>query len=274
MTALDSATTLVTGGSGLLGGAFKRRLPGALYPASAELDVRDPASMDRWLEGRTISTVVHAAAFTSPPKIDQDPLRALETNVWAPRIWLGWRLRARLAGSSTFRPTTCSRETGGSTPKTTRSYPVNRYAWSKLGGECAVRLVPDHLIIRTSFGPDVFPYPKAFHGPVDLAPTRERYGPLRCWRSSPPAHQGTVHLGGPRRTVLEYATSLDPDRVIEPLARADVPFDTPADTSLDTTRYQTLMSRTGRIDTMKVLVAGGAGYIGSRLVPALRERGY
>ena len=36
-------------------------------------------------------------------------------------------------------------------------YPVNKYAWSKLGGECAVRLYDKALIIRTSFGPDEFP---------------------------------------------------------------------------------------------------------------------
>jgi len=41
-------------------------------------------------------------------------------------------------------------------------YPNNEYAWAKLGGECSTRLVSNHLIIRTSFGPLDFPYKEAF----------------------------------------------------------------------------------------------------------------
>jgi dTDP-4-dehydrorhamnose reductase len=243
VTALDQAATLVTGGSGLLGEAFRRLLPAALYPSSAEFDVRDPTSMDRWLEGRAIHTVVHAAAFTSPPKVDQDPLRALETNV------LGTAHVARLAARRLWRLVYISTDyvfkgDRGLYTEEDAVYPVNRYAWSKLGGECAVRLVPNHLIIRTSFGPDVFPYPKAF---ADQWTSRQRVSDTADQMVALIASgaQGTVHLGGPRRTVLEYAISLDPNKAIQPLARADVPFDTPADTSLDTTRYQALMRARG-----------------------------
>lgn len=242
MTAFNPATTLVTGGSGLLGGAFKRLLPAALYPSSAEFDVRDLASMDRWLEDRTIGTVIHAAAFTSPPKVDQDPLRALETNV------LGTTYLARLSALHHWRMVYISTDyvfkgDRGLYTEDDPVYPVNGYAWSKLGGECAVRLVPNHLIIRTSFGPDVFPYPKAFE---DQWTSRQSVtvtaGQMLALIES--GAEGTVHVGGPRRTVLEYAKSLDPERPVAPLARADVPFATPADTSLDTTRFHTLVRGT------------------------------
>jgi hypothetical protein len=53
--------------------------------------------------------------------------------------------------------------------------------------------------------------------------------------------RGTVHVGGPRRSVMEYAKSLDPARDIEPLSLKDVTFVAPVDTSLDTTRYQELV---------------------------------
>ncbi len=49
-------------------------------------------------------------------------------------------------------------------------YPSNKYAWSKPGGECAMRLYDKALIIRTSFGPNTFPYEKAF---VDQWTSRE-----------------------------------------------------------------------------------------------------
>jgi hypothetical protein len=40
---------------------------------------------------------------------------------------------------------------------------------------------------------------------------------------------------------MEYAQSLDPSKIIEPLSLADVTFVAPVDTSLDTTRYRELV---------------------------------
>lgn len=239
MTAFDPAATLFTGGSGLLGGAFKTRLPDVLYPTSSELDVRDAASLERWLDGRTIATIIHAAAFTSPPKIDQDPLRALDANI------VGTANLARLSIARGFRLIYISTDyvfkgDKGLYAEDDPVYPVNKYAWSKLGGECAVRMVPGHLIIRTSFGPDVFPYPKAF---VDQWTSRQGVSAtadqmIALIRSGA---EGTVHVGGPRRSVMEYARSLDPERAVEPLSLADVTFAAPTDTSLDTSRYRALV---------------------------------
>jgi hypothetical protein len=57
--------------------------------------------------------------------------------------------------------------------------------------------------------------------------------------------RGTVHVGGPRQTVMEYARSLDATKVIEPLSLKDVTFIAPVDTSLDTTRYRELLKDEG-----------------------------
>jgi len=50
--------------------------------------------------------------------------------------------------------------------------------------------------------------------------------------------EGVIHLGGPRRTVYEYAKSLDPERPVGQLSIAEVPFAVPKDTSLNTERYE------------------------------------
>ena len=235
----DESSTLFTGGSGLLGGAFRRLLPSAMYPTSSEFDVRDRAAIERWATGRNVTTVIHAAAFTSPPKIDQDPQRAIETNIiGTANIALvclahGWRM-VYISTDYVFRGDR------GSYRESDPVFPVNRYAWSKLGGECATHMVPDSLILRTSFGPDVFPYPKAFtdqwtsrQSVSDTA--RQMIALIRTGAT------GVVHVGGPRRTVMEYALSLDPSKTIEPLSVKDVTFNVPIDTSLDTTRYRELV---------------------------------
>jgi dTDP-4-dehydrorhamnose reductase len=191
--------------------------------------------MQDWASGRSLRVLVHAAAFTSPPKIDQDPVRALEVNIvgTANVVRLCAALGIRLVYISTDY---VFRGDRGRYAEGDEVHPVNKYAWSKLGGECAARLYDKALIIRTTFGPDVFPYEKAFDDQ---------------WTSRQPVSRaardillavdseclGVLHIGGPRRTVLDYARSLDPARTIQPLSVNDVPFAVPRDTSLDTARF-------------------------------------
>jgi dTDP-4-dehydrorhamnose reductase len=241
MVSVNTPATVFTGGSGLLGQAFKQLLPAAAFPTSSELDVRDGQAIAAWLQGREVNTIIHAAAFTSPPKVDQDPVRAVETNIIGTANLVSWCLAhgVRMVYISTDY---VFKGDKGLYSEDDAVLPVNRYAWSKLGGECAVRLLPRHLIIRTSFGPDVFPYPKAF---VDQWTSRQ--GVTETARQMVTLIEtgaaGTVHVGGPRRTVMEYARSLDPARTIEPLSLKDVPFVAPVDTSLDTTRYHDLVAK-------------------------------
>jgi dTDP-4-dehydrorhamnose reductase len=239
MSGLNAPTTVVTGGSGLLGTAFRRILPEALYPSSTELDVRSIGSVEAFLGGQAIRTIVHAAAFTSPPKIDQDPARAIATNIAGSANLAAWCL-AQGAVLVYISTDYVFKGDKGHYREDDPVFPVNKYAWSKLGGECAVRMLPEHLIIRTSFGPDVFPYPKAF---VDQWTSRQSVSVAAAQMVAliESGARGTVHVGGPRRTVMEYARSLDPSRAIEPLSLKDVTFAAPVDTSLDTTRYRQLV---------------------------------
>jgi dTDP-4-dehydrorhamnose reductase len=241
MALLNAPHTVFTGGSGLLGQAFRQLLPEASFPTSATLDVRDAAAIASWLQDRDVTTIVHAAAFTSPPKVDQDPVRALETNIIGTAHLVSFCMARslRLVYISTDY---VFKGDKGLYTEDDAVLPVNRYAWSKLGGECAVRLLPRHLIIRTSFGPDVFPYPKAF---VDQWTSRQGVTETarQMVRLIEAGAEGTVHVGGPRRTVMEYAKSLDPAKPIEPLSLKDVTFVAPVDTSLDTTRYHELVAK-------------------------------
>jgi len=53
---------LITGGSGLLGNAFKKIVPDYLYPTSKELNLRNQVAVSSYLADSKIDTVVHLAA--------------------------------------------------------------------------------------------------------------------------------------------------------------------------------------------------------------------
>lgn len=234
---MEHERVLVTGGSGLLGRTLKGMMPGADFLDSREFNLADRAGMERYLDSARPAVVLHAAAFTSPPAVDRDPLRAVRVNVagTAHLVELCAARDIRLIYMSTDYVFNGER---GNYREDDPVYPVNKYAWSKLGGECAVRLYDNSLIIRTSFGPNEFPYEKAF---VDQWTSRESVDAIAAKVVELIARdhlRGTIHIGTRRQTVYEYARKLSPEKKIGELSITDVNFKAPRDTSLDCSRYE------------------------------------
>jgi len=228
---IEPRTILFTGGNGLLGREVRKLLPEAHFPTSAEFDVTDYDQMAGYVRNLNLSLLVHAAALTSPPRVDKEPLRALEVNI------VGTANVVRLCMADNLKLVYIStdyvfRGNRGNYSEDDAVHPVNRYAWSKLGGECAARMYDRALIVRTSFGPNVFPYEKAF---ADQWTSRESVGQFARKLVLLLSREitGVVHVGGPRRTVYEYACSLNPSKDIKKLSVRDVNFSVPVDTSLN-----------------------------------------
>jgi len=231
----DQQKIIFTGGSGLLGSEFRKILPDIKYPSSKEFNVTSFDQMKEYVESQPCDLIVHAAAFTSPPLIDKDPVRALDVNIigTANIVKLCIEFDAHLIYISTDYVFSGDR---GNYKETDPVYPVNKYAWSKLGGECAARMYNKSLIVRTTFGPNVFPYEKAF---IDQWTSRESVSIIarKVSKLIDKKITGVINVGGKRKTVFEYAKSLDTTRDIGRLSVNDVPFDVPVDTSLNYDKY-------------------------------------
>lgn len=230
-----------TGGSGLLGKELRKCFPGALYPTHSELDITDRTSIIAYFQKNQFDSMVHLAAFTSPPRIDADPLKALTVNIiGTSNIVAACMLYEKkiiyISTDYVFR--------GDKTRYAEEDavYPVNKYAWSKLGGECAVRLYNDHLIIRTSFGQLPFPHKQAF---VDQWTSREPVTVIadKIKKLILANAVGTYHVGGKRRSVHEYATTLAGGKGIAAVTRKKMNFAVPKDTSLNTDKFGKLIDK-------------------------------
>lgn len=235
---IDRNRVIFTGGNGLLGSAFRKIEPLIRYPLHEEFDICRFEQMENYMKSNPCTTIIHAAAFTSPPLIDKNPLKAIEANIVGTCniVKLCMQYDIRLIYISTDY---VFKGDKGNYKETDPVYPVNKYAWSKLGGECAVRMYDNHLIIRTSFGPDIFPFEKAF---VDQWTSREAVSVTAKKISSLidyPA-KGTLHIGSRRKTVREYAQGLDRNKKIGRLSIHDVSFSVPEDTSLNCEKSNSL----------------------------------
>lgn len=236
---IDRAKILFTGGSGLLGSAFRKIEPDIWYPTSSEFNITDYSQMKRCIENKPLEMIIHAAAFTSPPLVDKNPMKAVDVNIVGTCniVKLCIECRYRLVYISTDY---VFKGDKGNYKEDDPVYPVNKYAWSKLGGECAVRLYDKSLIVRTTFGPDVFPYEKAF---IDQWTSRQCVSVIarKISKLIDTDLVGTIHVGGKHQTVFEYAKSLDAGRQIGELSIRQVSFNVPVDTSLECSKYERLI---------------------------------
>lgn len=224
---------LLTGGSGLLGTELLKQGVDLLAPSRAELDVTDPDSIAACLADSNPDIIIHAAAATNNRDIEADPSMALEVNMlgtsYLALACLGTRIR--LVYLSTDYVYKGDR---GSYAETAEVLPANLYAWTKLAGEAAVRAVPNHLIIRTSFGRSRFDYPAAFTDKKSSKEYVDLVAPEILQAACSPL-TGVINIGGPTRTLYEYARVRNPD--VAAIERGDGAHLTPADTSLDLSRW-------------------------------------
>jgi dTDP-4-dehydrorhamnose reductase len=238
---VDHSKVIFTGECGLLGTAFKKVTPDLTYPLLEEFDILKYDQMKEYVQTHPFELMVHAAAFTSPPMIDKNPITALDVNIvgTANIVKLCAEFDARLIYICTDY---VFKGDKGNYKEDDPVFPVNKYAWSKLGGECAVRLYDKSLIVRTTFGPDVFPYEKAF---VDQWTSREGVSVIarKISKLIDTDVLGVIHVCGERKTVFEFAKSLDPSKEIGELSVNDVNFVVPRDTSLNCDRYKELIGK-------------------------------
>lgn len=92
----------------------------------------------------------------------------------------------------------------GNHKETDSVYPFNNYAWSKLGGECSVRFVKNHLIIRTSFGPSILPYKKVFTNFYTSKDYVDIIAPLII-KAIKNNLQGIINIGTKRKSIFDWA---------------------------------------------------------------------
>jgi dTDP-4-dehydrorhamnose reductase len=230
---------LVTGSSGLLGTELKKLLPTAHFTDIDNFDVTKPDMINRYLDDNKIETVLHAAAFMPPMKSDKNPAESININiVGTANVAMSCIKRnIRLVYISTDY---VFKGDEGNYKEEDPVYPPNKYAWSKLGGECAVRLYDNSVIIRTSFGPKTFPYPKAFE---DQWTSKEPVDKIakKIAKVVNSDFVGIIHLGGEKKTVFEYSRQLPNAQEVEGFSRKSISgYNVPKDTSLNTDKYKKL----------------------------------
>jgi len=128
--------------------------------------------------------------------------------------------------------------TDGNYKETDPVLPVNGYAWSKLGGECSVKLYDNSLIIRTAMVENPYPHEKAF---TDVKKSLIPYSDAADITLKLINESGIINLGNESDTVYNHVKKIHKD--IGKLSRKDVTeLDIAIDSSMDINKLNKVLN--------------------------------
>lgn len=221
------------GGSGTLGKELARAMPNIIRPKRSECDVVDIDDVLNAIDNYSPDIIIHAAAMTDNRIVESSPIKAIHANIigTANVAMACIERNVRLVYLSTDYVYKGDR---GNYREDDEILPFNKYAWTKLGGECSVMNVKNHLIIRTSFGKNKFEYREAF---IDKWSSKEYVDMIvpEILAASLSPLTGVLNLGGPRRSLFSYAS--ERTAAVSPVRIRDTNYFTPYDTSLNLQKW-------------------------------------
>jgi dTDP-4-dehydrorhamnose reductase len=237
----EKVQILLTGGSGLLGTELQKLEPDLLAPSHRELDITDAAEVAHYVKVNQPDIILHAAAITSNREVEADAETARKVNVdgTANLVSACEGTRTRFVYLSTDYVYKGDR---GNYSETDPVEPFNMYAETKLAGEKIVRRVPNHLIIRASFGASEFAYPDAFSDKWSSKEYVDELAPGIMKAARSPL-TGILNMGGERRSMYEYAFERNPS--VNKIERRDSAHKSPVDTSLNLDRWNAYVEGRG-----------------------------
>lgn len=242
MGSAETGGILLTGGAGRLGTALRGLLPKLIAPSRAELDITDLSGVEQAFAKYQPKVVVHTAAYTNVAQAEIEKALCWRVNVEGTRNLV----RAALGYDLRFVHISTDYVFWGDVGGYREDDPVgpvrNYYALSKLVAEELVRLLPGHLIIRTSFRPSPWPYPTAY---TDLFTSQDYLEVIvpqiaLALRNLYRIPYTTLHIATERKSAYELALRTRPD--VQPARRQEALVALPEDISLDIGRWRGLIA--------------------------------
>ncbi len=195
---------LFTGSNGRFGKVFKKTYVGKEYnyPTSKELDITDIKSVERYFKKNKTDLIIHCAALSRPMNIHNKNIsKSIAINIIGTcnlvKICETYKIKLIYFSTSYVYP-----GSKGNYSEKSNLKPINNYAWSKLGGECAVQMYKKSLILRICMTEKPFLHKEAFtnmktnfifHDEVaKLLPLFYKY-------------TGVINIGGKTQSVYNFA---------------------------------------------------------------------
>lgn len=193
-----------TGGSGRFSEVFKRvkHKFNILYPSKKQLNIESYDKIVKYLEKSKPNYLIHCAALSRPMKIHEENIsKSILTNI------IGTANIVRACSLKNIKLIYFSTNyvypgVKGDYSEKDPVLPINNYAISKLGGECAVQLYKKSLILRLCMTEKPFVHKKAFN---DVEMNFMFHEDVAKNLLKLIDYKGIINIGGPKKVVFNFA---------------------------------------------------------------------
>ena len=196
---------IFTGGSGKFGKVFKKFFSNKsyiLYPSSKIFDITNIKKMEKFIKKVKPKFIVHAAAISRPMELhEKNIINSINTNIIGTsnivNICQKYNIKLIYFSTNYVYPSK-----KGNYKEDNPVLPINNYAWSKMGGECAVQMLKNSLILRICMTEKPFLYKYAY---TNLKTNFMFHEDLAKVFFKLINKKGIINVGGPTQSVYNFA---------------------------------------------------------------------
>jgi len=193
---------IVTGSDGRFGKILQKLNSKFIYRNKKQLDILKSNSIKKNLKKFKPTHILHLAGLSRPMKIhDQDIRKSIDLNIIGTcnLVKEASKLGTKIIYLST---SYVYPGTKGNYSESDPVKPWNNYSWSKLGGECAVQMYKNSLIVRLCMTEKPFVHKKAYVNVKTNFIYQEDAAQIIINILN---KKGVINVGGPSQTVYEFA---------------------------------------------------------------------
>ena len=198
---------IVTGGSGRFGKVLKNQGYKYNFPNKNELNILSLKSIEKYLKKNKPKVLIHLAGLSRPLNVhEKDISQSIKLNIIGTSNLVvsckKFNVKIIYFSTSYVYP-----GIKGNYKETDPIMPINNYAWSKLGGEAAVQMYNNSLIVRACMTEKPFIHKKAL---TDVYLNFIFQDKIARVIPKLIRLKGIINVGGPIQTVYQFAKKFNP----------------------------------------------------------------
>lgn len=230
---------IISGGNSRFCSFLKKNLSNdnVVYSNKKNLNILDYNKLLKKLRDKKIKIFIHIAALSRPMKIhDKNIGLSIQTNIigTANVVRACKELKIKLIYFSTNYVYPCKK---GNYKETDGLCPVNNYGWSKLGGECAVQMLKNSLILRLAITDYPFAYNKAIKNAYSSFIYNKDFAKILPYLLN---EKGILNVGGKRQSIYNFAKKENSKIKSVKISKKS---DFPLDSSLNVNKFNQILKK-------------------------------
>ena len=239
---------LVTGSSSRFCKFLKKDLItfSATFTKKKQFNITNEKQMERFLRNKNFTHLIHIAGLSRPMIMHENNIsKSIDLNIigTANIVKLCKRYKIKLIYFSTNYVYPGIK---GNYTETDALNPINNYAWSKLGGESAVHLYKNSLILRLCITDYPFVHKKAIKGAKSSFIFNKSVSKLLPYLLD---EKGIINVGGQTRDIFEFAKKFSNKKVKSISFKKIKNF--PKNSSINIYKLKNILSKKVNINKLK-----------------------